>query len=199
MSDDDSFDALLPWQSQHRQIEHIDTDDNHDEPDGRDYDSDGSLLHDHVNDEFGHASSDKDSICADTEPQETHPDDGESVPFVAAELPTLERTDLGLASAPRNGRSPADHLFDNKVVCLLSFDMEHGGDRCRPLQITGQIICVWLKPSGRSATKDTLESFEADPRVFNKYDKPTENAIWDEQLTEIHGLRRTDRCITAVL
>jgi hypothetical protein len=40
MSDDDSFDELLPWQSQQRQIEHIDTDDNHDEPDGRDYDSD---------------------------------------------------------------------------------------------------------------------------------------------------------------
>ena len=81
-------------------------------------------------------------------------------------------------------------------VCLLSFVVEHGGDRCGPLQITGHIICAWLKPSGRSATKDTLESFVADPRVFNKYVKPTENAVWDEQLTEIHGLRRTDRRIT---
>jgi hypothetical protein len=115
---------------------------------------------------------------------------------VAPELPTLEHADLGQASAPCNGRSPADHLSDNKEVCFLSFDMEHGGDCCGPLQITGQIICAWLKPSGRSATKDTLESFKADPRVFNKYVKPTENAIWDEQLKEIHGLRRTDRRIT---
>ena len=74
--------------------------------------------------------------------------------------------------------------------------MEHGGDRCGPLQITGKIIRAWWKPSGRSATKDTLESFVADPCVFNKYVKPTDNAIWDEQLSEIHGLHRTDRHIT---
>jgi hypothetical protein len=54
-----------------------------------------------------------------------------------------------------------------------------------------------LKPSDRSATKDTLESFDADAdaRVFNKYVKPRENAIWDEHLMTIHGLRRTDRRI----
>jgi hypothetical protein len=52
-----------------------------------------------------------------------------------------------------------------------------------------------LKPSDRSATKDTLESHDADARVFNKYVKPQENAIWDEHLMTIHGLRRTDRRI----
>jgi hypothetical protein len=28
---------------------------------------------------------------------------------------------------------------------------------------------------------DTLESFEADARVFNEYVKPRENVIWDEK------------------
>ena len=63
MSDDDSFDKLLPWQSQQRQIGHIETNDSDDKPDGRNYDSDdcfstasnGSLLHNHVYDKFGHA------------------------------------------------------------------------------------------------------------------------------------------------
>jgi hypothetical protein len=205
MSDDDSFDELLPWQSRQRQIGPDFSDDSDGEPDGRDYDSDDcfstasdhSLLQDPVYGEFGHATGEEDSVCDDTELPENNTDDGESVPFVAPELPTLERDNLSLATAPRKGRSLADHLFeDNKEVGLLSFDTEHGGDGCGPLQITGQIIRAWLKSSGRSATKDTLESFDADARVFNKYVKPRQNAIWDEHLMTIHGLCRTDRHIT---
>jgi hypothetical protein len=45
---------------------------------------------------------------------------GEFVLFVAPELPTLERDDLGLATAPHKGRSLADHLVDDKEVGLLS-------------------------------------------------------------------------------
>ena len=111
MSDDDSFDELLPWQSRQRQIGPDFSADSDDEPDGREYESDDcfstasdrSLLQDPADDEFGHATGEEDTVCADTEPQENHPDDGESAPIVAPELPTLERTDLGLVSAPRNG------------------------------------------------------------------------------------------------
>jgi hypothetical protein len=82
------------------------------------------LLHDPVDDEFGRASSNEDNICNDVEPPENHPGDGESIPIVAPELPTLEHVNLGQASAPRNGRSHTAHLFDDKEVCLLSFNME---------------------------------------------------------------------------
>jgi hypothetical protein len=154
--------------------------DSDDEPDGRDYDSDDcfstasdrSLLQDPVDDEFGRASGEEDSVCDDVEPPENNPDVGESIPIVALELQTLKHYDLGQATAPCKGRSLADHLFDDKEIGLLSFAMEHGGDRCGPLQITGQIICARLKPSDHSTTKDTLESFEEDTHVFNIYLKP---------------------------
>jgi hypothetical protein len=70
-SDDDSFDKLLPRQSRQRQIGPNSSYNSDDEPDGRDYvsddffstASDGSLLHDLVEDEFGRASGDEDSVC----------------------------------------------------------------------------------------------------------------------------------------
>ena len=88
------------------------------------------MLQDPVDDKFGHATGEEDSVCDDAEPPENNTDDGESVPFVAPELPTLERDDLGLTTAPCKGRFLADHLFDDKEVGLSSFDMEHGGDGC---------------------------------------------------------------------
>ena len=180
MLDDSSLDDLLPSQSRQRIRGPIFDDSSDDEDDGHDFEvddcfstaSDAGLLQEDGDDDFGGAGGAEDRSLDDAEGQEMNPDDQESAPIVPPELPALERADLGMNSPKRSGRSPADHLFNDQEVCMLSFDMEHGGDFCGPLQITGQIIRARLKSDRKSSTKDTLEWFEVDERVFNKYVRP---------------------------
>lgn len=59
---------------------------------------------------------------------------------VDSELPLCKRHKINYLAA-RKGQSPdADHLFLSGDVCLLSFDLEHGGEYCWMVQLSAQLI-----------------------------------------------------------
>ena len=81
-------------------------------------------------------------------------------------------------------------------VCLLSFDLEHGGEYCGVVQLSAELISLEISeaPNG-SVTGDKLESAVKNPTNFNEYVNLGEGVIWDDYCTAIHGLRATDDCI----
>jgi hypothetical protein len=152
-------------------------------------------------------SSPRDGIHNDSDDSSTDPDDastggrrsnqrgrnGATIVEIPAQLPPEERADLGDNPAPRPGRSIADHIIHNNEFCLLSFDIEHGGEYCGIVQLSAEFCTMKLKESGPS--KDKLEDWGRHTDTFDSYVNPGENAIWDDALTAVHGLRRTDQRI----
>ena len=99
---------------------------------------------------------------------------------------------MGTNTKPRLGRAIIDHLTVGCKICLLSFDMEVGGEYCGPLSLSGELIEFNLSPQPRSSTKDVAENVVRHPTTFHEYIRPPSSAIWDDSLFSIHGLRRTD-------
>ena len=117
----------------------------------------------------------------------------ESTTEVEPSLPERERQEIDDSTARKGRSKPADHLFQSGDVCVLSFDLEHGGDYCGIVQLSAELMTLRLKESANgSATADKLEDLYKNPTTFNEYVNPGENAIWDEYCTGIHGIRATD-------
>ena len=139
MSDSESDDDLLPHQLGRREIGHHFFSDSDDDDEVRDYTSDdasslasfGSGPLNDIDDELDEDSSPPDGhISEDLAPNQDH----ETAMEVDPALPHYERQEID-ETAARKGRSPiADHLFINKDICLLSLDLEHGGEYCGILQ-----------------------------------------------------------------
>lgn len=55
-------------------------------------------------------------------------------------------------------------------VCLLSFDLEHGGEYCGVVQLSAELISLEISeaPNG-SVTGNKLESAVKNPTNFNEY------------------------------
>jgi hypothetical protein len=109
-----------------------------------------------------------------------------------AQLPPEEQADLGNTPQPRAGRSIADHLINNTEFCLLSFDIEHGGEYCGIVQLSAEFCTMKLREAKKGTNKDSLEDWGRHTDTFDAYVNPGDNAIWDESMTAVHGLRRTD-------
>jgi hypothetical protein len=75
---------------------------------------------------------------------------------------------------------------------MLSLDLEHGGEYCGIIQLSAEFITIRLKEHGKASNKDALEEWGKHSDTFNAYVNPGENALWDDSLTAVHGLRRTD-------
>jgi hypothetical protein len=65
---------------------------------------------------------------------------------VDAELPATEQADMGTNTKPRLGQAIIDHLTVGCKICLLSFDMEVGGEYCGPLSLSSEVIEFNLTP-----------------------------------------------------
>ena len=66
-----------------------------------------------------------------------------------ADLPREELADLGQLPPPRAGRSIADYLIHDKEFCLLSLDLEHGGEYCGIVQLSAEMCRLKLKEPAR--------------------------------------------------
>jgi hypothetical protein len=93
---------------------------------------------------------------------------------------------------PQPGRSIADHIIKDKDFCLLSFDLKHGGEYCGIVQFSAEFCRMKLKEAKKGSTKDSLEDWHRHTDTFNSYVNPGDRAIWDDSMTAVHGLRRTD-------
>ena len=120
------------------------------------------------------------------------PNQGVREPEITSEVPAdlsfEEQADLGISMAMRRGRLVADHLIHGREFCLLSLDLEHGGEYCGILQLSVEMIRIRLK---EGPGKDQLDDWARHTTTFNKYVNPGSNAIWDDALTAVHNLRRT--------
>ena len=79
-----------------------------------------------------------------------------------------------------------------KGTVYVSFDIETGGEYCGILQISAEMVRVELSPvatkKGPSTTLDYASTISRDTLTFNRFVKPGEGAIWNENVTSIHGL-----------
>jgi hypothetical protein len=200
MSNSDSDDDLRPHERTRRHYANAFFSDSDDEPELRDYESDDGSIGSSL------CSGSRDGIPNGIDDSSTSPDDdstsarpsnqggrnGLIVVEVPADLPPEERADLGNIPPPRAGRSIADHLMNNKEFCMLSFDIEHGGEYCGIVQLSAEFCRMKLQEKKKSTTKDSLDDWSRHTDTFNAYVNPGDRAIWGDAMTAVHGLRRTD-------
>ena len=90
------------------------------------------------------------------------------------------------------GRSIAHHDMARKGTVYISFDIETGGEYCGILQISAEIVRVELSPvatkKGPSPTLDYDSAICRKAPTINRFVKPGEGAIWNENVTTIHGI-----------
>jgi len=78
------------------------------------------------------------------------------------------------------GKSIAHNVINNDRAVFCSFVLEHGGEYCGIIQVSAQLFCI--------------NNFHANPKVehisnkFNKYVRPPNSAIWDQNTTAVHHL-----------
>ena len=79
-----------------------------------------------------------------------------------------------------------------KGTVYVSFDIETGGEYCGILQISAEMVRVELSlvttKKGPSPTLDYVSTICRETQTFNRFVKPGEGAIWNENVTSIHGL-----------
>ena len=198
MSESESDDDLRPHQLGRREFGHRFFPDSDDDESLRDYDSDdgsslpsfGSGPPNDMDEESDDDSSPPNRQISTATAPNLPP---ESTTEVEPSLPERERQEIDDSTARKGRSKPADHLFQSGDVCVLSFDLEHGGDYCGIVQLSAELMTLRLKESANgSATADKLEDLYKNPTTFNEYVNPGENAIWDEYCTGIHGIRATD-------
>ena len=125
----------------------------------------------------------------------------ESVPGIP-ELPPLppilretnpSATTATTTSIPK-GRSIAHHDMARKGTAYVSFDIETGGEYCGILQLSAEVVRVELQPvetkKGPSATIDYASLVSREALTFNRFVKPGEGAIWNNNVTSIHRLHQ---------
>ena len=123
MSDDDSFDDLLPWQSRQRVWDPIcdgDTDDELDlnEEQSGDCMSTASASSVEEEDDQGSPVDTGDGDSRKRKADEITNISVIDTEEVDAELPATERADMGTNTKPRPGRAIIDHLAVGGKICL---------------------------------------------------------------------------------
>jgi len=199
MMDSDSDDDLQPRDGRGSDFGRSFFSDTDDEPDVRSYDSAdasfasslGSSPRDNTHDDSDDSTTGSEDAPRDNLPSDSWGETGEFEGEVPADLPREELADLGQLPPPRAGRSIADYLIHDKEFCLLSLDLEHGGEYCGIVQLSAEMCRLKLKEPARGC-KDSVENWERHTDVFNEYVNPGENALWDDSATAVHGLRRSD-------
>ena len=92
------------------------------------------------------------------------------------------------------GRSIAHHNMARKGTVYVFFDIETGGEYCGILQLSAEMVRVELKPverkKGASATFDYTSLVSREALTFNRFVKSGERAIWNDNVTSIHGLHQ---------
>ena len=200
MSDSESEDDLRPHELGRRQFESSFFSDSDDEPEVRDYDSDSCSVvtstcsgpPDDISNHPDDAIVDQDHATISNIHSHLGGSNCDSTREVDADLRPEEREDFATLPAPRTGRSIADHLMNNKEVCLLSFDLEHCGEYGGIIQLSAEMTRIELTQMGSSSTKDTLADWATHSEPFNSYVNPGDNALWDDAATAVHGIRRSD-------
>jgi hypothetical protein len=166
----------------------------------RDYESDIASIasclcsshRDGIHNGSDDSSADPDDASSGDRPSNQTGRSGATIVELPAQLPPEEQADLGNTPQPRAGRSIADHLINNTEFCLLSFDIEHGGEYCGIVQLSAEFCTMKLREAKKGTNKDSLEDWGRHTDTFDAYVNPGDNAIWDESMTAVHGLRRTD-------
>ena len=79
----------------------------------------------------------------------------------------------------------------------MLLDIEVGGEYCGLVQMSAEIVRADLLPTGSSKTKDTAANVQRDPNIFDKHIRPSDDALWDEHCTAIHGLHANHPSIVA--
>ena len=92
------------------------------------------------------------------------------------------------------GRSIIHNELREDRVVFLSFDLEHGGEECGILQISGEFLKISL--SGDRPRYDTASAIQRNPDCFDSYVNPGDEAIWDPEAIGVHKLTPTDSRIT---
>ena len=86
-----------------------------------------------------------------------------------------------------------------KGTVYVSFDIETGREYCGILQLSAEMVRVELRPvetkKGSSATMDYASLVSREALTFNQFVKPGEGAIWNDNVTSIHGLHQNHSSI----
>jgi hypothetical protein len=160
MSDSNSDDDLRPHEQRRSRFENPIFSVSDDNPDVRDYELDACLFASSLcssPQEGIHNDCDDSSTGSDDAPPHGWPSNsGSCESHLAAEvpvnLPLKERADLGNLSAPRAGRSIADHLINDRECCI---------------QLSAEFCTIKLKEPAKGTTKDTLEDLGKHSDTFN--------------------------------
>ena len=172
MSESESDDDLRPHQLGRREFGHRFFPDSDDDESLRDYDSDdgsslpsfGSGPPNDMDEESDDDSSPPNRQISTATAPNLPP---ESTTEVEPSLPERERQEIDDSTARKGRSKPADRLFQSGGVCVLSFDLEHGGDYCGIVQLSAELMTLRLKESANgSATADKLEGLYKKPHHF---------------------------------
>jgi len=91
---------------------------------------------------------------------------------------------------PPKGRSIAHHFISSGKAVYISLDMETGGEYCGIIQLSAEMARMEIR-EGRGVGNDKADATTRIPTKFNEYINPGECAIWDDNVTKIHGLCKT--------
>ena len=90
------------------------------------------------------------------------------------------------------GRSIAHHAIKDEKAVVLSLDVETAGERAGIIQISGELAQLFLQPTGKSTTNDTLGAVYREPITFNRYVNSGEGVWFEEHHVACHGIHPSD-------
>ena len=73
---------------------------------------------------------------------------------------------------------------------FLSFDLEHGGEECGIVQISGEFLKISI--SGDQPRADIASSICRNPDYFDSYVNPGDDTIWNQRAIGVHHLTASD-------
>jgi len=83
---------------------------------------------------------------------------------------------------PPKGKSIAHKWIATEKAVYISLDIDTGGENCGIIELSAQIF--------RTVQHNSKLTSEIKRECFDEYVRPSNGAIWDENLFQIHGFHR---------